>query len=178
MITVAVAGGTSPGVGRSIVTVLQQYSDQFQPIVLSRQSTKVPQWLEDTGIELCKVDYTSEESLYEALQGVHKVRQHTLSSLPLIEKRKKGHMRAPRHGRDLGQHPKAAPQRQSARGCITLRARRVRRRTSRSPPHHPVRAQSRSHSRVSRCQARTSRVRIRWLPRWAVHELPGLRGAG
>ncbi|KAH7356033.1 hypothetical protein BKA66DRAFT_474373 [Pyrenochaeta sp. MPI-SDFR-AT-0127] len=73
MITIAVAGGSSSGLGRSIVRAIQQYPDQLRAVVLSRQSSKVPAWLEETGIEVRKVDYSSEDSLYDALQGIHTV---------------------------------------------------------------------------------------------------------
>ena len=73
MITIAVAGGTSPGLGRSVVTAIQQYPDQLKAIVLSRESSKVPSWLQETNVEVRKVDYSSEDSLFAALQGVHTV---------------------------------------------------------------------------------------------------------
>lgn len=72
MITVAVPGGTSPGLGRAVVTALKQYAD-ITPVVLSRQASQIPQWLKEAGVEVRRVDYTSEESLYNALQGVHTV---------------------------------------------------------------------------------------------------------
>jgi putative lipoic acid-binding regulatory protein len=73
MITVAVAGGTSPGLGRAVVTAIQEYPDKLQAIVLSRESSKIPEWLQQSGIEVRKVDYNSAESLYAALQGIHTV---------------------------------------------------------------------------------------------------------
>ncbi len=73
MITVAVAGGTAPGLGRAIVTAIQQYPDQLRVIVLSRQTSTVPSWLEESDIEVRKVDYSSRDSLYDALRGVHTV---------------------------------------------------------------------------------------------------------
>lgn len=75
MITIAVAGGTSLGLGRAVVTAIQQYPDQLKAVVLSRKSSNVPAWLEETDIEVRKVDYSSEDSLYNALQGVHTVSQ-------------------------------------------------------------------------------------------------------
>jgi uncharacterized protein YbjT (DUF2867 family) len=74
MITVAVAGGTSPGLGRSILEAIKQHPNHLHPIVLSRKSSKTPTWLESLEIEVRRVDYASEESLVEALQGVHTVR--------------------------------------------------------------------------------------------------------
>ncbi|KAH7092320.1 hypothetical protein FB567DRAFT_235860 [Paraphoma chrysanthemicola] len=73
MITIAVAGGTSPGLGRAVVTAIQDYPDKLHAVVLSRKSSAVPQWLQETGIEVRKVDYNSEDSLFAALQGVHTV---------------------------------------------------------------------------------------------------------
>ncbi len=76
MIKVAVAGGTSPGLGRAVVTAIQEYPDQLDVIVLSRQSSQIPGWLQNARVEVRKVDYASEESLYEALHGVHTVRRY------------------------------------------------------------------------------------------------------
>ncbi|ORY07010.1 hypothetical protein BCR34DRAFT_604013 [Clohesyomyces aquaticus] len=73
MITVAVAGGTSPAVGRAILAGLQNYPSQILPVVLSRATSEIPKWLLDMQIETRKVDYTSGESLTSALQGVHTV---------------------------------------------------------------------------------------------------------
>ncbi|CAO2652030.1 Nn.00g003130.m01.CDS01 [Neocucurbitaria sp. VM-36] len=70
MITVAVAGGTSPGLGRSVVTAIQRYPNQLKVVVLSRQALKAPEWLEEIRVEVRKVDYSSEDSLYDALQDV------------------------------------------------------------------------------------------------------------
>lgn len=72
MIVVAVAGGTSLGLGRSIVTALKEHSDHT-PIVLSRSSSSPPKWLSDLGVELRTVDYASVDSLKTALSGVHTV---------------------------------------------------------------------------------------------------------
>lgn len=74
MITIAIAGGTSAGLGRAILTAVAQYPDQLRGVVLGRATSKTPQWLQDMGVEVRKVDYASEESLYAALQGVHTVR--------------------------------------------------------------------------------------------------------
>ena len=73
MITIAVPGGTAPGLGRAVVTAIQQYPDQLKVIVLSRQGSTVPEWLKNSGVEVRKVDYSSQDSLYDALQGVHTV---------------------------------------------------------------------------------------------------------
>ncbi|KAL9115634.1 MAG: hypothetical protein Q9227_000002 [Pyrenula ochraceoflavens] len=69
-VTVAIAGGTSAGLGRSIVTALHSNSS-FTPVVLSRASSKTPKWLGSLNIEVRKVDYSSSDSLFPALQGVH-----------------------------------------------------------------------------------------------------------
>lgn len=71
MIKVAVPGGSSEGLGRAIVTAIQKYPGQLEVIVLSRESSQVPEWLQKAQVEVRKVDYNSESSLYEALQGVH-----------------------------------------------------------------------------------------------------------
>lgn len=73
MITVAVAGGTSPALGRSILEAIRQHPGDLYPVVLSRQSSKTPDWLEELGIEVRRVDYTSENDLAEALKGMHTV---------------------------------------------------------------------------------------------------------
>ena len=73
MVLVAVAGGTSPGLGRSIVRALQEHPDHT-PIVLSRLSSKTPKWMEDMGADVRKVDYHSQESLVPTLKDVHTVR--------------------------------------------------------------------------------------------------------
>jgi uncharacterized protein YbjT (DUF2867 family) len=70
MVFVAVAGGTSPGLGRAVLEALLDNASHT-PIVLSRSSSKTPQWLQELGVEVRKVDYQSEESLVHALQGVH-----------------------------------------------------------------------------------------------------------
>jgi uncharacterized protein YbjT (DUF2867 family) len=72
MVLVAIPGGTSPGLGRSIVTALVS-NKHHTPIVLSRQTSKVPQWLADLKVEVRRVDYASEESLIKGLGGVHTV---------------------------------------------------------------------------------------------------------
>ncbi|KAF2469996.1 NAD(P)-binding protein [Lindgomyces ingoldianus] len=73
MITVAVAGGTSPAVGRAILVGLKQYPEQLKPVVLGRVTSETPKWLLDMGIEVRKVDYSSEDSLISALRDVHTV---------------------------------------------------------------------------------------------------------
>lgn len=76
MVIVAIAGGTSPGLGRSILCALQKHPDHT-PIVLSRQFSTTPKWLEDMSIEVRRVDYESQESLVTALKDVHTVRSFT-----------------------------------------------------------------------------------------------------
>ncbi|KAF2015095.1 NAD(P)-binding protein [Aaosphaeria arxii CBS 175.79] len=73
MITVAVAGGTSPGLGRSILEALINQPERVTPIVLSRETSKTPKWLSDLAIEVRRVNYQSPESLDDALNGVHTV---------------------------------------------------------------------------------------------------------
>ncbi|KAH8722659.1 hypothetical protein GQ44DRAFT_348038 [Phaeosphaeriaceae sp. PMI808] len=73
MITIAVAGGTSPGLGCSIVTAIRQHPNDLNVVVLSRESSSTPLWLQEARIEVRKVNYSSEDSLYRALQGVHTV---------------------------------------------------------------------------------------------------------
>lgn len=72
MITIAVAGGTSPGLGRDIVTALLAHPTDFNPVILSR-SSKRPTWLAALDVEIRTVDYTSQSSLVSALAGVHTV---------------------------------------------------------------------------------------------------------
>lgn len=139
MITVAVPGGTSSGLGRAVVTALKQY-DEITPVVLSRQSSSVPQWLKVAGVEVRKVDYSSEESLYNALQGVHTVclpPSHLVSPNTLSTNRtadvthSQDPLRPPRRRRHMGHHAKEPPTRRPARRHIALRARRIRRRSPR-----------------------------------------------
>jgi uncharacterized protein YbjT (DUF2867 family) len=72
MVIIAVPGGTSSGLGRSIVTALHK-NKTHTPLVLTRQTSKIPQWLIDLEVEVRKVDYASEVSLVNALEGVHTV---------------------------------------------------------------------------------------------------------
>jgi uncharacterized protein YbjT (DUF2867 family) len=77
MVLVAVAGGTSPGLGRSIVTALHLHPDHT-PLVLSRASSPTPAWLVELGVPTRKVDYAEPDSLRRALEGVHTVRRPPL----------------------------------------------------------------------------------------------------
>ena len=67
---IAIAGGTSPTLGRSIVTAIAEIENK--PIVLTRKSggstTSVPD-----GVEIRPVDYTDHASLLQALKDVHTV---------------------------------------------------------------------------------------------------------
>jgi uncharacterized protein YbjT (DUF2867 family) len=72
MAVVAVPGGSSPGLGRSIVKALLE-SGRHTPIVLSRLSSETPKWLTDLGVEVRKVDYTRVDSLVKGLVDVHTV---------------------------------------------------------------------------------------------------------
>jgi hypothetical protein len=79
MLTVAVAGGTSPGLGRAVVKAIEE-TNELTPIVLTRQSSKIPEWLSDSKVEVRRVDYSSEESCFEALEGVNIVSVHSVIS--------------------------------------------------------------------------------------------------
>ncbi|KAF2420574.1 NAD(P)-binding protein [Tothia fuscella] len=72
MVVVAIPGGTSLGLGRSIVKALLN-SGEHTPIVLSRKSSQIPQWLLELGVEVRKVEYSDVETLAEGLKGVHTV---------------------------------------------------------------------------------------------------------
>lgn len=72
MAIIALAGGTSPGLGRAIVTALQK--TQNTTLILSRKKqSDVPQPSQCHGAKVRYVDYTSEESMVEALKGVETV---------------------------------------------------------------------------------------------------------
>ena len=49
MVVVAIAGGTSPGIGRAILESLKQYTGHTT-VVLTRTTSKVPPWLVDLGV--------------------------------------------------------------------------------------------------------------------------------
>jgi hypothetical protein len=72
MVLVAIPGGTSYGLGRSIVVALCK-NKNHTPLVLTRLTSKIPQWLIDLEVEVRRVDYASEESLVKGLEGVHTV---------------------------------------------------------------------------------------------------------
>jgi hypothetical protein len=74
-IKVGIAGGTAPQLGKAIVTAMQDYTDQLEAIVLTRPSSKIPEWLEKLNVEVRRVDYMSKDSLVKVLQDVHTVRQ-------------------------------------------------------------------------------------------------------
>jgi hypothetical protein len=71
---VAIAGGSSPGLGNAIITALLS-SPTFQPLILSRSKPSGPNESTDTktGIVTKYVDYASLSSLKAALQGAHTV---------------------------------------------------------------------------------------------------------
>ena len=69
MVIIAVAGGTSPTLGRSIVSAIAQTKNT--PVILTRQSPNAPR--SQYGAEVRQVDYTNHKSLVEAVQGVHTV---------------------------------------------------------------------------------------------------------
>jgi hypothetical protein len=72
-IKIVIAGGTAPQLGKAIVTAMQDYTDQLEAIVLTRPSSKIPEWLEKLNVEVRRVDYMSEDCLVKALQDVHTV---------------------------------------------------------------------------------------------------------
>jgi hypothetical protein len=72
-IKVAIAGGTALQLGKAIVSAMQDYTDQLEAIVLTRPSSKIPEWLEKLNVEVRRVDYMSEDCLVKALQDVHTV---------------------------------------------------------------------------------------------------------
>lgn len=69
MVKIAIAGGTSPTLGRSIVTAIAQTTNT--PIVLTRQSPKAP--TSKYGAEVRQVDYIDEQSLFNSLRDIHTV---------------------------------------------------------------------------------------------------------
>lgn len=77
MPTVAIAGGASPYLGRSIVTGILSLAPQWNITILSRLSSPIPAWLspilEGKRAEVRRVDYADHSSLMSALQGVHTV---------------------------------------------------------------------------------------------------------
>jgi hypothetical protein len=71
-----IPGGTSPGLGRSLVTALS-VNLQNEITVLSRKTSQIPQWLLDLShdstrkkVEVVKVNYEDEEALVEVLDRV------------------------------------------------------------------------------------------------------------
>lgn len=66
---IAIAGGTSPTLGRSIVHAIQSTSSQNTPIILTRQSPTAPKTAWSAAVR--QVDYENPISLVAALQGVH-----------------------------------------------------------------------------------------------------------
>lgn len=79
MLTVAVPGGTSPGLGRAVVKAIAE-TDGLTPIVLTRPSSKIPEWLQASKIEVRRVDYSSEESCFAALEGINIVSIRSIMS--------------------------------------------------------------------------------------------------
>ncbi len=77
MPTVAIAGGASPFLGRSIVTSILTLAPHWKITILSRPSTPIPTWLypilESGRAELHRVNYADHSSLVSALQGTHTV---------------------------------------------------------------------------------------------------------
>jgi len=68
---VAVAGGSSQ-LGRAIVEALLA-DGKLTPIILSRESSKTPQWVTDLGVEVRRLNYLSLDSCANALKEVHTV---------------------------------------------------------------------------------------------------------
>ena len=77
MPTVAIAGGASPFVGRSIVTGILTLTPHWKITILSRPSSPTPAWLlpilESGRAELRRVNYADHSSLVAALQDTHTV---------------------------------------------------------------------------------------------------------
>ncbi|KAF2193936.1 NmrA-like family protein [Zopfia rhizophila CBS 207.26] len=78
MPTLALAGGTSPSLGRAIITTLLSQRPVIWKIVILSRSSHIPFWLRavdqaGTHSQICAVDYHSMESLASALKGVHTV---------------------------------------------------------------------------------------------------------
>jgi uncharacterized protein YbjT (DUF2867 family) len=72
MAVIAVAGGKGSGLGRAVVTACAA-NTKHRVIVLSRIGSKTPPWLEQSGVEVRRVDYFSEESLRVGLEGIDTV---------------------------------------------------------------------------------------------------------
>jgi hypothetical protein len=68
---VAIAGGTSPTLGRSIVRAIQSTSNINTPIILTRRSDTAPKTKWNAAVR--QVDYDNHISLVAALRGVHTV---------------------------------------------------------------------------------------------------------
>lgn len=68
---VAIAGGTSPTLGRSIVHAIQSTSNINTPIILTRRSESAPKTKWNAAVR--QVDYDNHISLVAALHGVHTV---------------------------------------------------------------------------------------------------------
>ncbi|KAJ5641837.1 hypothetical protein N7490_005837 [Penicillium lividum] len=68
---IAIAGGTSPTLGASIVSALLA-TGRYTPVILSRKIKQVPSWLSSLhqNVEIRHVDYNSHESLVAALRDV------------------------------------------------------------------------------------------------------------
>lgn len=66
---IAIAGGTSPTLGRSIVTSILSTSNKNTPVILTRQSPTAPRTAHGAAVR--QVDYSNPISLAAALQGVH-----------------------------------------------------------------------------------------------------------
>lgn len=68
---IAIAGGTSPTLGRSIIRAIQATSNINTPIILTRRSQSAPKTKWNAPVR--QVDYDNHISLVEALRGVHTV---------------------------------------------------------------------------------------------------------
>src|SRR6266545_2162172 len=77
MPTVAIAGGASPFLGRSIVTGILTLAPHWKITILSRSTSSIPAWLppilESGRAELRHVNYADHSSLVSALHGTHTV---------------------------------------------------------------------------------------------------------
>lgn len=69
MVKIAIAGGTSPTLGRSIVNAISQTTNT--PVILTRQSPNAPST--KYGAEVKQVDYADHGSLVDALRDTHTI---------------------------------------------------------------------------------------------------------
>lgn len=81
MAIIAVAGGSGSGLGRAI-TLGCAANPNHKVIVITRLASKIPEWLENTNVEVRRVDYNELEGLKTALQGVDTIISTLLAHNP------------------------------------------------------------------------------------------------